>query len=63
MPAVRAKRLWAHALRELGWPRWSYVLTTKAYWGIHGNVPNMRGTTNRKYLRQSIDGSLEPFRP
>ena len=45
--------------RELGWPRWSYVLTTKAFWGIHRDVPNMNNTLNRKYLMQSIDGSLE----
>jgi voltage-dependent potassium channel beta subunit len=57
----KSEEIMGHALRELGWPRWSYVLTTKAYWGIHGDVPNMRGTTNRKYLRQSIDGSLERF--
>ena len=45
--------------QELGWPRWSYVLTTKAFWGIHRGVPNMNNTLNRKYLMQSIDGSLE----
>jgi len=47
------------ALRELDWPRWSYVLTTKVFWGINGEVPNMRNTLNRKYLMQAIDGSLE----
>jgi aryl-alcohol dehydrogenase-like predicted oxidoreductase len=45
--------------QELAWPRWSYVLTTKAFWGIHKGVPNMNNTLNRKYLMQSIDGSLE----
>jgi voltage-dependent potassium channel beta subunit len=45
-------------LTELGWPRWSYVLTTKVYWGLHKG-PNMRNTLNRKYLMQAIDGSLE----
>jgi voltage-dependent potassium channel beta subunit len=49
------------ALAELGWERWSYVLTTKVFWGIHGNVPNMSNTLNRKYLLQAIDGSLERF--
>ena len=43
---------------ELGWPRWSYVLTTKVFWGLH-QAPNMRNTLNRKYLMQAIDGSLE----
>ncbi len=48
-------------LSQLGWPRWSYVVTTKVFWGIHGEVPNMRNTLNRKYLMQAIDGSLERF--
>jgi voltage-dependent potassium channel beta subunit len=48
-------------LRQLGWPRWSYVVSTKVFWGIHGDVPNMRNTLNRKYLMQAIDGSLERF--
>ena len=49
------------ALRELEWPRWSYVVTTKLFWGIHGEVPNMRNTLNRKYLTQAMDASLERF--
>ena len=48
------------ALRRLDWPRWSYVVTTKLYWGIHDGV-NMKNTLNRKYLMQAIDGSLERF--
>jgi voltage-dependent potassium channel beta subunit len=48
-------------LRELDWPRWSYVVTTKVFWGLHGETPNMRNTLNRKYLMQAIDGSLERF--
>lgn len=47
------------ALRELGWERWSYVLTTKVFWGLHRGVPNMHSTLNRKYLMHAIDGSLE----
>lgn len=42
----------------LGWPRWSYVISTKLFWGLH-DAPNMRNTLNRKYLLQAIDGSLE----
>ena len=57
----KSEEIMGHALRELGWPRWSYVLTTKIYWGIHGDVPNMRNTLNRKYLMHAIDGSLERF--
>ena len=48
------------ALARLGWPRHSYVVSTKLFWGIHDEV-NMRNTLNRKYLLQAIDGSLERF--
>ena len=54
-----SEAIMGRALLELGWPRWSYVLTTKVYWGMHGDVPNMRLTLNRKYLMQAIEGSLE----
>jgi voltage-dependent potassium channel beta subunit len=57
----KSETIMGQALRELGWPRWSYVLTTKLFWGIHGDDPNMRNTLNRKYLMQGIDGSLERF--
>ena len=56
----RSEEFMGRALRELGWPRWSYVLTTKLYWGIHDD-PNMKFTLNRKYLMHGIDGSLERF--
>jgi voltage-dependent potassium channel beta subunit len=46
------------ALRELGWPRATYVLSTKFFWGL-GSGPNERNTLNRKYLLDAIDGSLE----
>jgi voltage-dependent potassium channel beta subunit len=54
-----SEAIMGRVLKQLAWPRWSYVLTTKLYWGIHGNVPNMQNTLNRKYLMQGIDGSLE----
>jgi len=54
----RSEEIMGRALRELGWPRWSYVVTTKLYWGIHDD-PNMKFTLNRKYLMHGIDGSLE----
>ena len=59
--AGKSERIMGEALRKLDWPRWSYVVTTKLFWGIHGNDPNMRNTLNRKYLMQAIDGSLERF--
>jgi voltage-dependent potassium channel beta subunit len=54
-----SERIMGQAIAELGWERWSYVISTKVFWGIHGDVPNMRNTLNRKYLLQAIDGSLE----
>jgi voltage-dependent potassium channel beta subunit len=53
-----AERMMGTAIAELGWPRWSYVISTKLFAGIHDDV-NMRKTLNRKYLLQAIDGSLE----
>jgi voltage-dependent potassium channel beta subunit len=54
----RSERIMGEALRELGWPRESYLLSTKLYWGLRDD-PNMRNTLNRKYLLHAIDGSLE----
>ena len=55
-----SEAIMGRVLTELGWPRWSYVLTTKVFWGLHDG-PNMRNTLNRKYLFEAIDGSLERF--
>ncbi len=55
-----SETLMGKAIAELGWPRWSYVLTTKLFWGLN-KAPNMRNTLNRKYLMHAIDGSLERF--
>ncbi len=56
----RSEEIMGKALRELDWPRWSYLVSTKLYWGIHDDV-NMSNTLNRKYLSQAIEGSLERF--
>jgi voltage-dependent potassium channel beta subunit len=56
----QSERIMGEALRDLGWPRSSYVVSSKFFWGIQGGV-NMRNTLNRKYLLQAIDGSLERF--
>jgi voltage-dependent potassium channel beta subunit len=48
-------------LKELGWPRGKFIVSTKFFWGLasgKGEFPNERNTLNRKYLRQAIDGSL-----
>ena len=55
-----SERIMGQAIAELGWPRWSYVVSTKLFWGIH-DAPNMRNTLNRKYLLQALDASLERF--
>jgi voltage-dependent potassium channel beta subunit len=46
------------AIASLGWPRHSYVISTKLFWGLH-QVSHMRNTLNRKYLLQAIDASLD----
>ena len=57
----KSETIMGQALAKLGWPRWSYVVTTKLFWGIHDEPVNMQNTLNRKYLAQAIDGSLERF--
>ncbi len=53
-----SERIMGEAIAQLGWPRHSYVISTKLFWGIHGGV-NMSNTLNRKYLLQAIEASLE----
>ena len=57
----KSEEIMGKALAQLGWPRWSYLVTTKFYWGINSDPVNMTNTLNRKYLSQAIDGSLERF--
>ena len=50
------------AFKALNWPRLSYVVSTKFYWGLGSktlNPVNRVNTLNRKYLMQAIDGSLK----
>ena len=54
-----SEQIMGDAIRELGWERHSYVISTKIFWGIHKDTVNMANTLNRKYLMQAIDGSLE----
>ena len=53
-----SERIMGEAIARLGWPRHSYVISTKLFMGIHGGV-NMSSTLNRKYLLQAIEGSLD----
>jgi voltage-dependent potassium channel beta subunit len=58
----KSEQVMGEALRELAWPRHSYLVSTKFYWGIHGQESvNAYFTLNRKYLLEAIDASLERF--
>jgi voltage-dependent potassium channel beta subunit len=56
--AGRSEVVMGEALKALGWPRMSYLVSTKFYWGL-AEGPNQKNTLNRKYLMQAIDGSLQ----
>ncbi|HEY4351535.1 MAG TPA: aldo/keto reductase [Paraburkholderia sp.] len=53
----KSEEIMGHALKELAWPRVSYVVSTKFFWGLN-EAPNQHHTLNRKYLMNAIDGSL-----
>jgi voltage-dependent potassium channel beta subunit len=54
----KSEEVMGEALKQLGWRRGSYLVSTKIYWGLHDNV-NERNTLNRKRLIEGINGSLE----
>lgn len=54
----KSEEIMGEAMRELGWPRVKYVVSTKFFWGITDG-PNSRNTLNRKYLLDAIDNSLK----
>jgi voltage-dependent potassium channel beta subunit len=54
-----SEAIMGRVIRELGWKRHHYVLSTKVFWGVDGRVPNMNNTLNRKYLHHSIEGCLD----
>jgi voltage-dependent potassium channel beta subunit len=53
-----SEAIMGRVLKKLAWPRHSYLVSTKFFWGIHDGV-NTRNTLNRKYLAQAIDASLQ----
>jgi voltage-dependent potassium channel beta subunit len=53
-----SERLMGVALRELNWPRESYIVSTKLFMGIT-DYPHMQQTLNRKYLMHALDASLQ----
>jgi len=54
----KSEEVMGAALKKLGWRRGSYLVSTKLFWGLHTG-PNEQDTLNRKYLIESIDGSLK----
>jgi voltage-dependent potassium channel beta subunit len=54
----KSETIMGQAIAELGWPRHTYVVSSKYYWGIEDSV-NTKSTLNRKYLLHAVDASLE----
>jgi voltage-dependent potassium channel beta subunit len=54
----KSEKVMGAALKELGWRRGSYLVSTKIYWGLH-DTPLEKNTLNRKRLIEGINGSLE----
>ncbi|HEX4754947.1 MAG TPA: aldo/keto reductase [Candidatus Dormibacteraeota bacterium] len=52
-----SETIMGRAIKELGWPRHTYVVSSKFFWGIEDSV-NTKNTLNRKYLLHAIEGSL-----
>ena len=54
----KSEEVMGRALKELGWRRGSYLVSTKIYWGLNNGV-NEKNTLNRKRLIEGINGSLQ----
>jgi len=54
----KSEEVMGAALKQLGWRRGSYLVSTKFYWGIQDGV-NEKSTLNRKRLIEGINGSLQ----
>ncbi len=53
-----SESIMGRVIKQLGWARGTYVISTKVYWGLT-DKPNLKNTLNRKYLMQAVDGSLK----
>jgi len=60
--AGESEAIMGRAIENLGWRRQDYVLSTKVFWGIDPNIPNLNNTLNRKYLHHSIEACLDRLR-
>ena len=56
----RSESIMGEAIKQLGWPRHTFVVSSKFFWGIEDSV-NTRNTLNRKYLLHAVEGSLRRF--
>ena len=54
----KSEEVMGAALKQLGWRRGSYLVSTKFFWGLHESV-NEQDTLNRKRLIEGINGSLQ----
>jgi voltage-dependent potassium channel beta subunit len=54
----KSEQVMGDALKQLGWRRGSYLVSTKFFWGINKGV-NEQSTLNRKRLIEGINGSLQ----
>jgi voltage-dependent potassium channel beta subunit len=54
----KSEEVMGAALKQLGWRRGSYLVSTKFFWGINKGV-NEQSTLNRKRLIEGINGSLQ----
>jgi len=54
----KSEEIMGAALKQLGWRRGSYLVSTKFFWGINDSV-NEKNTLNRKRLIEAINGSLQ----
>jgi len=57
----KSEEIMGAAIKQLGWARHRYVVSTKFFWGIDnaGTTVNYKNTLNRKYLLGAIDASLK----
>lgn len=53
-----SEKIMGNAIKQLGWARETYLISSKFYWGLIES-PNNRFTLNRKYLLESVPKSLE----
>ncbi len=54
--AGESERIMGQAFQHEGWPRDSFIVSSKVYWG--GDRPTQRGLS-RKHIREACDGALK----